>query len=55
MSGFVLSAGGFYAYIRTGLGPAFGMAGALIALATYTSVAVALYGLFGFSSTTSSG
>lgn len=48
MSGFVLSAGGFYAYIKAGLGPAFGMAGALIALATYTSVAVALYGLFGF-------
>ena len=48
MSGFVLSAGGFYAYIKAGLGPAFGLAGALIALATYTSVAVALYGLFGF-------
>jgi amino acid transporter len=48
MSGFVLSAGGFYAYVKAGLGPAFGMAGGLIALATYTSVAVALYGLFGF-------
>jgi amino acid transporter len=48
MSCFVLSAGGFYAYVKAGLGPAFGMAGALIALATYTSVAVALYGLFGF-------
>ena len=48
MSGHVLSAGGFYAYVRAGLGPATGLAGALIALATYTSVAVALYGLFGF-------
>ncbi len=48
MSGFVMSAGGFYAYIKVGLGPAFGLAGALFALATYTSVAVALYGLFGF-------
>ena len=48
MSGHVLSAGGFYAYIKAGLGPAFGVAGALIALVTYTSVAVALYGLFGF-------
>ncbi|MBY0318419.1 MAG: APC family permease [Reyranella sp.] len=48
MSGFVLSCGGFYAYIKAGLGPIFGLAGALIALATYTSVAVALYGLFGF-------
>lgn len=48
MSGFVLNCGGFYAYIKVGLGPVFGLAGALIALATYTSVAVALYGLFGF-------
>lgn len=48
MSGFVLNCGGFYAYIKAGLGPIFGLAGALIALATYTSVAVALYGLFGF-------
>jgi amino acid transporter len=48
MSGFVLNCGGFYAYIKAGLGPVFGLAGALIALATYTSVAVALYGLFGF-------
>ena len=48
MSGHVLSAGGFYAYIKAGLGPAVGVAGALIALVTYTSVAVALYGLFGF-------
>ncbi|GEP55841.1 APC family permease [Reyranella soli] len=48
MSGFVMSAGGFYAYVKAGLGPVFGLAGALIALSTYTSVAAALYGLFGF-------
>jgi amino acid transporter len=48
MSGFVVSAGGFYAYIRAGLGPAAGLAGALIALATYTGAAVGLYGLFGY-------
>src|SRR5262249_14175294 len=48
MSRFVVSAGGFYAYISAGLGPVLGVAGAMVALATYTSVAVALYGLFGF-------
>lgn len=48
MSGFVGNAGGFYSYIVAGLGPSFGVAGALIALATYTAVDVAVYGLFGF-------
>lgn len=48
MSGFVMSCGGFYAYVKAGLGPVLGMAGALIALATYTSVAVALSALFGY-------
>jgi amino acid transporter len=48
MSRFVVSAGGFYAYVTAGLGPVLGVAGAMVALATYTSVAVALYGLFGF-------
>ncbi|WP_395712229.1 APC family permease [Reyranella sp.] len=48
MSGFVGNAGGFYSYIVAGLGPALGVAGALIALATYTAVDVAVYGLFGF-------
>jgi amino acid transporter len=48
MSRHVVSAGGFYAYISAGLGPVLGVAGAMIALATYTSVAVALYGMFGF-------
>jgi amino acid transporter len=48
MSGFVGSAGGFYPYIVAGLGRSVGVAGALIALATYTACAVSLYGLFGF-------
>lgn len=48
MSGFVGNAGGFYSYIVAGLGPAVGVAGALIALVTYTAVDVAVYGLFGF-------
>jgi amino acid transporter len=48
MSRHVVSAGGFYAYINAGLGPVFGVAGAMIALATYTGVAVGLYGMFGF-------
>ena len=48
MSGFVGNAGGFYSFIVAGLGPSFGVAGALIALATYTAVDVAVYGLFGF-------
>ena len=48
LSGFVGNAGGFYSYIIAGLGPAFGVAGAFVALATYTTVDVALSGLFGF-------
>src|SRR3954451_535868 len=47
MSGFVGSAGGFYSYIVAGLGPTVGVAGAMIALATYTAVALAVYALFG--------
>lgn len=48
MSGFVGNAGGFYSYVVAGLGPSLGVAGALIALVTYTAVDVAVYGLFGF-------
>ncbi|MFO1159155.1 MAG: APC family permease [Reyranellaceae bacterium] len=48
MSGHIGNAGGFYCYIVAGLGAPLGMAGALIALATYTAVDVAVYGLFGF-------
>jgi amino acid transporter len=48
MSGFVGSAGGFYSYIVAGLGPTVGVAGALIALATYFTIEIGLCGLFGF-------
>ncbi|HSI00355.1 MAG TPA: APC family permease [Reyranella sp.] len=48
MSGFVGNAGGFYSYIVAGLGPATGVAGALIALATYSAIELGLCGLFGF-------
>src|SRR5215475_1558245 len=47
MSGFIGSAGGFYSYIVAGLGATVGVAGAMIALATYTAVALAVYALFG--------
>jgi amino acid transporter len=42
------SAGGFYPYICAGLGRPLGVAGALIALATYNAVSIGVYGLFGF-------
>lgn len=48
MNRFIASAGGFYPYISAGLGRPLGVAGALIALATYNAIDVAVYGLFGF-------
>lgn len=48
MNRFVASAGGFYPYITAGLGRPFGVAGALIALATYNAIDIAVYGMFGF-------
>ncbi|SAK82302.1 amino acid permease [Caballeronia hypogeia] len=48
MSRHVTRAGAFYAYITAGLGRPAGMAGALVALASYTFIQVALFGLFGF-------
>src|SRR5579872_4637011 len=48
MSGFVGSCGGFYSYIVAGLGPVAGVAGAMIALATYATLEVGLCGMFGF-------
>lgn len=48
MSRHVVRAGAFYAYITAGLGRPLGMAGALIALLSYTCYQIALYGLFGF-------
>lgn len=48
MSVFIGSAGGFYAYIVAGLGPTVGVAGAMVALATYAAVELGTFGLFGF-------
>ena len=48
MSRHVVRAGAFYAYITAGLGRPLGMAGALVALLSYTCIQTALYGLFGF-------
>jgi amino acid transporter len=48
MSGFVGNAGGFYSYIAAGLGRPAGVAGAMIALATYGAIELGLCGLFGF-------
>jgi amino acid transporter len=48
MSSFIGSAGGFYSYIVAGLGPAAGVAGAMIALATYGTIEIGLCGLLGF-------
>jgi amino acid transporter len=48
MSRHIVRAGAFYAYITAGFGRPLGMAGALVALLSYTSIQIALYGLFGF-------
>jgi len=48
MSRFVSSASGFYAYVANGLGKPAGLASALISLATYNAIDVAVYGIFGF-------
>jgi amino acid transporter len=48
MNRFVASAGGFYPYITAGLGRPLGVAGALIALATYNAIDIAVYAMFGF-------
>ena len=48
MNRFVASAGGFYPYISAGLGRPLGVAGALIAIATYNAIDIAVYAMFGF-------
>ncbi|CAD6546800.1 hypothetical protein LMG27952_04478 [Paraburkholderia hiiakae] len=48
MSRHIVRAGAFYAYITAGFGRPVGMAGAFVALLSYTSIQIALYGLFGF-------
>ena len=48
MSRHVIRAGAFYAYVAAGFGRPFGVGGALLALASYSTLQIALYGLFGF-------
>jgi amino acid transporter len=47
MSRHVTNAGAFFAYIATGLGPAWGLAGAFVAVLAYSAVQLATYALFG--------
>lgn len=47
MSRYVLNAGAFYAYLAQGLGPAWGIGGAGVALLSYNTIQIGLYGLFG--------
>jgi amino acid transporter len=48
MSRHVSNAGAFYAYLSKGLGGAWGVAGAFVALVAYNTIQIGLYGLFGF-------
>lgn len=47
MSRHTTNAGAFYAYITRGLGRPLGLGGAFVAIASYTAVQAAVYGLFG--------
>ena len=44
----VVNAGAFYAYLARGLGQSFGVGGAFVAVASYTTMQVGVYALFGF-------
>jgi amino acid transporter len=48
MSRHVVNAGAFYAYLARGLGQSFGVGGAFVAIASYTTMQVGVYALFGF-------
>jgi amino acid transporter len=48
MNRFVSSASGFYALVAQGLGKPSGLASALVSLATYNAIDIAVYGIFGF-------
>lgn len=48
MSRHITNAGAFYSYIAHGLGRPLGIGGALIALLTYNSTQIAVYGMIGF-------
>lgn len=51
MSRHVVNAGAFYAYLAQGLGNSFGVGGAFVAIASYTTMQVGVYALFGFFAT----
>lgn len=44
----VRNAGAFYAYVAQGIGPGSGLGAAFVAIASYTALQVALYGLLGY-------
>ena len=48
MSRYVSNAGAFYAYLAQGLGRAWGVSASFVALIAYNTIAIGLYGLFGF-------
>jgi amino acid transporter len=48
MSRHVANAGAFYSYLAKGLGPAWAVTGAFVALVSYNAIQIGLYGLFGF-------
>ncbi|NHN88031.1 APC family permease [Acetobacter conturbans] len=48
MTPFMVEAGAFFTYIRTGLGSRIGKGGAFLALLTYTAIQLGVYGFFGW-------
>ena len=48
MSRHVTNAGAFYTYVSKGLGHAWGVAAALVALVAYNAMQIGIYGLYGF-------
>jgi len=48
MSRHVTNAGAFYTYVSQGLGKAWGVAAALVALVAYNAMQIGIYGLYGF-------
>ena len=48
MSRHITNAGAFYTYVSQGLGQAWGVAAALVALVAYNAMQIGIYGLYGF-------
>ena len=48
MSRHVTNAGAFYTYVSRGMGQAWGVAAALVALVAYNAMQIGIYGLYGF-------